>query len=193
MRLRRFHFFAGHLSIHQDRLAVQRQAAVAQRNVDVAGRVVGAAQLGVGAGGKQHVLVEGEGVHADLFLRIGDRHVVPVGMLVQAPADVRDGIGLVVEAGHVVAHQIGFEAVALYRHHLALGDAQRHRVLHVLAEGADDVAAVYHHGAVDAVVVALREEEAGRPVVPAAGLVGVAVFGDDRVFAELVGDVGAGL
>ena len=71
-------------------------------------------------------------------------------------------------------------------------DRQLDRRLHVRLEREDDVAGGDHDLAVDAVVGAAGEQEAGRPVVPAPGRVGVPVLRDDRVGAELVGDVGAG-
>src|SRR5260370_41907061 len=48
-----------------------------------------------------------------------------------------------------------------------------------------------HHRDVHSVVVRSSEQETGWPVVPAPGLVGVAVFGDDRIASEPVDEPGA--
>ena len=62
-----------------------------------------------------------------------------------------------------------------------------------LAQRKDDIVRLHHHPAVHAALSRKRREEAPRPVVPAPRLGGEAVFRQDELVAERVGDVGAGV
>ena len=165
------------------------EGAVAHRHVDVALRVVPAAELLIRPGREEHVPVEAPAVHVQAAAVGGQ--VRPRRLLVQAPADVGDPVGLlVVERRHVVADDVGVELAADVDD-APLLDRELDRRAHVLLERVDDVARREHDLAVDSVVGAAGEEEPRRPVIPAARRVGEAVLGDHRIRPELVGHVGA--
>ena len=153
--------------------------------------MVRAADEVVRPGREEHVAGERPQLHA-VAAAVG-RERRPLGALVEAPADVREPVGVgVVEVGHVLADELGLVAVAADLGDPARLDRELDRLGHVLLERQQDVAAVDDDAAVDAVVLAAGQHHpARRPVVPLPGLVDVAVLRLDRV-ADPVGDVGAG-
>ena len=113
--------------------------------------------------------------------------------MVEPPADVRDRVGTrVVITLDEAAQVVGAGTAADLRHH-ALADLEGDPLAGELAQREDDVVRFHHHPAVHAALGCERREEAARPVVPAAGLRGVAVFRQDRLVAERVGHVRAGI
>lgn len=116
---------------------------------------------------------------------------MPLGVLVEAPADVAHAHPTrIVETFHVGLDQIGIEAAPDIGNPAIL-DRIGDGVAYVNVLRQQDVARSDDDGAVDAVIVATGEDEPGRPVVPAAGLVGACIFGDGGIGVELVSDIGA--
>src|SRR5947199_106501 len=83
---RRAHLRHGQLARVDDELLVEVERAAAHRDVEVAGGVVRAAELVVRADGEHDVAVEAAQLHAHAAAELGE--AVPVGALVEAPADV---------------------------------------------------------------------------------------------------------
>ncbi len=110
----------------------------------------------------------------------------------QPPADMRDRITFgILEGLHVVAQQRGIHA-ALDTGGVTAFHRQHDRLGHIVLLRQQDVAAIDHDGALRATVVREGQREAARPVVPAARLVDVAVFGGRPEIAERADQRGAG-
>src|SRR5262249_40247974 len=153
-------------------------------------RIVGATELDVGPSRKQHVAVKCPAVHPD------SAHsgcvTGPLRMMVEPPSYVGDRISLrVAKSGNVVLKQDSVDA-ALEIDDTALSDSELDRFPHIGLERVDDIAAIHHHLAVDAVVIAAGGKKAARPVVPTSGSVGEPILGKDRVAAQLVSHISAG-
>src|SRR5687767_7682340 len=103
----------------------------------------------VRAGGEQEVALEYATIEAHRRAAV-EAERVPQAAFVQAPADVRDAVGVaVLPSPHVVADQFGVEAFALDRMYEALAETEGCAAFHVSVERENDVAHVEHDVAVD--------------------------------------------
>src|SRR5258706_749600 len=183
----RLHLGNDDLPAVDDLAVIQVQRVAVQRDVQVARRRVAAAQLLVRAGGEQDVAVERTpflpnppGVH---------RQAGPPGLFVEPPADVRDGVPVwVVELIHVVVHEAGIELTGDVNDPASL-DPEVDGGAGVGLERVDNRPGREGEGSVDAVLVGTGEQESGRPVVPPARLIGVAILRYGWVLAEPVSEV----
>ena len=111
--------------------------------------------------------------------------------MVESPADVRDRVcARVVVAFDEAPQVVGAGPAADLRHH-AVADVEGDALASELAQREDDVVRLHHHPAIHAAFGRQGREEAPRPVVPASRLRGEAVFCQDELVAERIGDVGA--
>lgn len=158
-------------------------------------RVIGATEFEVRPEGKQHVVIERQGIHHVLRRQLTrHRELVPARLFIEPPPDVGDGIGpWIMEAVDIAPDQLGVGAVASGFDHHAVFHVQSYRRLYVLFEGAKNAHGLQHQDANNLPVVALREGKSRGKVGPLSGLGREAVLGDDRVPPKLVNDVGAGI
>ncbi len=193
------HLGVNDFALLDDRLAVEREGAVAHRHVVMPAGAAVAAALAVRSGREQEVAGKHPrgGTHALGRVAI-QAEPVPGRLRIEAPAEMRDGIGVaVVGRGLVVVepvfHQLGVEATA---------DRRDKAVAHVEPDAVDDVARIRkdddvarldHHRAVGAAFVGEGVDVAGAPVVETPGLVGKTVLAHHRKVAAAPGQVGAGV
>src|ERR1700709_2351089 len=79
-----------YFTVDDGRLGVQEQRAVPHGEVDMAGRVALAAAMGVRAGGEQEIAVERPAVLAFDIGLVVHAQDVPVAVVAQAPAEMRN-------------------------------------------------------------------------------------------------------
>ena len=153
------------VALVDDEVAVERDRAVPHREVEVAARE--AARVLVRPRREEEVAREHARLEAVRLVLVDHRQRVPARALVHAPADVADGVRLLLaEGGEVRAHQVG---VALDRGDAVAGDLERDRALHVRLEGEVDVTGGQHDAAVDGARRGERDDEAARVVRERAG------------------------
>src|SRR5574343_2026737 len=176
-----------------DRLSVQLHCATAHRNVDVTSGRARAARLVVGPERNEEVALERSRIHADgrFVVVVGQRR--PADSRLQAPADVRQGVGLrILETGHVVREQLRMQS-AFDRLRKAVADLDLDGLRDVHLHRQQDVAPVEHDASARLAFVREGQRKAAWPVVPAARLVDETVLRDRRELSQRAPQVSAGV
>src|SRR5262249_39075020 len=142
---------------------------------------------------EEKIAIEGAAVLTERRFLVEHPKRRPLRARLQSPTDVRDRVDLgISEELHIGSQELGVEAT-LDGADIAVGGGELDRRTDIVLERKYDVAGVDDDLALGRALVRPGDEEPARPVVPAAGLVGKAVFGNDGIAAERALQARAGL